>query len=43
MSAVDIDSSNRYIAVGTTHGECVIINIKSGGIIYKLESKQKSI
>ncbi len=43
VTAVAIDKTNQYLAVGSSLGEAVIINMKSGGVLYKLESCKNEI
>mmetsp|Transcript_11469 Transcript_11469/g.17266 ORF Transcript_11469/g.17266 Transcript_11469/m.17266 type:complete len:134 (+) Transcript_11469:1611-2012(+) len=36
VTAVAVDNTNKYLAVGTNSGESKILNLKSGGVLYNL-------
>lgn len=36
VTAVAVDQSNKFLAVGSSAGEAKILNLKSGGVLYNL-------
>ena len=38
VTAIDIDKTSKYLAVGSSKGDVVVINMQSGGVIYQLTS-----
>ena len=43
VTAVAIDPSCQYLAIGNCEGEAQILNLKSGGILYQLPHSDAEI